>query len=148
MGRIRADGPKGCEVTVSRIRLPIAPDERQAAALDHLAVLVDLFERGMREPIPLWCKTSAAYAAAVAAGKDGRAAAEKAWTSAKFPGEDCEQEHVLVLDGTRTAAELFAEEARPDEQGAGWAVDENSRAGRYARRLWDDLLEAEELIDR
>ena len=148
LGRIRADGPSGRQVTVSRIRLPIAPDERRAAALRHLAVLVDLFERGMREPIPLWCKTSAAYAAAVAAGKDGAKAAEKEWASGQFPGEDRDQEHLLVLGGTRTLAELFAEQPRPDEQSAGWAVDEHSRAGRYARRIWDDLLAAEELIDR
>ena len=136
-------------MTVARIRLPDAPDARQAEALRELAVLVDLFERGMREPLPLYCKTSAAYAAAVAAGKDGRAAAEKEWTSDwNFPKEDAEPEHRLVLGGTRTVAELFEEPPRDDEQGEGWALDEPSRAGRYARRLWDGLRAREELIDR
>ena len=149
LGRRRADGPRGREVTVARIRLPDAPDARQAEALRELAVLVDLFERGMREPLPLYCKTSAAYAAAVAAGKDGRAAAEKEWTSGwSFPKEDAEPEHRLVLGGTRTVAELFEEPPRDDEQGEGWALDEPSRAGRYARRLWDGLRAREELIDR
>jgi len=149
LGRRRADGPRGHEVTVARIRLSDAPDARHAEALRDLAVLVDLFERGMREPLPLYCKTSAAYAAAVAAGKDGRAAAEKEWTSDwNFPKEDAEPEHRLVLGGTRTVAELFEEPPCDDEYGEGWAIDEPSRAGRYARRLWDGLRAREEVIDR
>jgi exodeoxyribonuclease V gamma subunit len=112
-------------------------------------VLLDFFERGMREPLPLYCNTSAAYAAAVAAGADGQAPAEKAWASAwNLPKEDAEPEHRLVLGGAPTLAELFAEPPRDDEQGEGWAADEPSRAGRYARRLWDGLSAREELIDR
>jgi exodeoxyribonuclease V gamma subunit len=149
LGRRRADGPRGYEVTVSRIRLPVAPDERRAEALYHLAVLFDLFERGMREPLPLYCNTSAAYAAAVAASADGPAAAEKEWVSDwNFPKEDAEPEHRLVLGGMRTFAELFTESPRDDEQGEGWALDELSRVGRYARRLWGGLTTREELIDR
>jgi exodeoxyribonuclease V gamma subunit len=149
LGRRRADGPRGQEVTVARIRLPDALDARRAEALRELAVLVDLFERGMREPLPLYCRTSAAYAAAVAAGKDGRAAAGKEWTSDwNFPKEDAEPEHRLVLGGQRTDAELFEEPPRDDEQGEGWALDELTRAGRYARRLWEGLRAREELIDR
>lgn len=149
LGRRRADGPRGHEVTVARIRLATDSEVRKAEALRDLAVLVDLFERGMREPLPLYCKTSAAYAAAVAAGKDGRAAAGKEWaTSWNYPKEDAEPEHVLVLGGTRTIAELFEDVPRDDEQGDGWAIDESSRVGRYARRLWDGLHTREELIDR
>jgi exodeoxyribonuclease V gamma subunit len=149
LGRRRADGPRGHEVTLARIRLSTDSEVRQAEALRDLAVVVDLFERGMREPLPLYCKTSAAYAAAVAAGKDGRAAAGKEWaTSWNYPKEDAEPEHVLVLGGTRTIAELFEDVPRDDEQGDGWAIDESSRVGRYARRLWDGLRAREELIDR
>jgi exodeoxyribonuclease V gamma subunit len=149
LGRRRADGPSGHEVTVSRIRLSNAPDERQAGALRNLALLIDFFDRGMRAPLPLYCKTSAAYAAAVAAGKDGRAAAAKEWTSGwNFPKEDAEPEHRLVLGGTRTVAELFEGPPRNDEQGEGWTLDEPSRAGWYARRLWEGLRAHEELIDR
>ncbi len=130
------------------MRLPDAPDERRAEALHELAVLVDLFERGMREPLPLYCKTSAAYAAAVAAGEDGMKAAEGEWASAwQYPKEDAEPEHLLVL-GERTVEELFDAPPREDEQGDGWAADEPTRAGRYARRLWDGLLAREELNDR
>ena len=149
LGRRRADGTRGHEVTVARIRLPDALEARRAEALRDLAVLVDLFERGMREPLPLYCRTSAAYAAAVAAGKDARAAAEKEWTSDwNFPKEDAEPEHRLVLGGKRAVAEVFEEPPRDDEQGEGWALDEPTRAGRYARRLWEGLRAREELIDR
>ena len=102
----------------------------------------------MREPLPLWCRTSAAYAAAVAAGKDGPAAAGEGVDRPSTRGRNADADHMLVLGGTRTVDELFAEPPRDDEQGDGWAVDEPSRAGRYARRLWDELLAAEELIDR
>jgi exodeoxyribonuclease V gamma subunit len=136
-------------VTVARIRLPDQPKERRAVALRELLMLVDLFDRGRREPLPLYCKTSAAYAAAVAAGKDGRAAAKKEWERDwKFPKEADEPEHRLVLGGTPTVAQLFEEPPRADESGDGWAADEPSRAGRYARRLWDGLRANEEVIDR
>ena len=55
---------------------------------------------------------------------------------------------LLVLGGTRTVVELFEEPPRDDEQGEGWAIEEPSRAGRYARRLWDGLRAREEVIDR
>jgi exodeoxyribonuclease V gamma subunit len=149
LGRRRSDGPNRYEVTVARIRLPNTPDIRRAEALRELGVLVDLFERGMREPLPLYCKTSAAYAAAVAAGKDGLAAAGKEWTSGwNLPKEDAEPEHRLVLGGTRALTELFDDPPRDDEQGEGWAFDERSRVGRYARRLWGGLHAREELMDR
>jgi exodeoxyribonuclease V gamma subunit len=103
-----------------------------ALALDHLAGVVDLYDRGMREPAPLYCLTSAAYAA----GADARAV----WESARFPGEDAEPDHELVLGGRRTFAELTAAPARVDER---WDMDETRRFGRWARRLWDRVLEHE-----
>jgi exodeoxyribonuclease V gamma subunit len=103
-----------------------------ALALDHLAGVVDLYDRGMREPAPLYCLTSAAYAA----GADARGV----WESGRFPGEDAEPDHELVLGGRRTFAELTAAPARPDER---WDMDETRRFGRWARRLWDPVLEHE-----
>jgi len=37
---------------------------------------------------------------------------------------------------------------RHDESGAGWDGTEATRFGRYARRLWDGLLDHEELTDQ
>jgi exodeoxyribonuclease V gamma subunit len=149
VGRGRSDAPRGTKVTVARIHLPIDPDMRRAEAERQLAVLVDLLRRGMREPLPLYCRTSAAYAGAIAAGRNGLHAAEKEWASDwRIPKEDAEPEHRLVLGGTRMVAQLFEEPPRDDEEGEGWTSAEESRAGRYARRLWDGLLEHEELIDR
>jgi exodeoxyribonuclease V gamma subunit len=149
LGRRREDGPEGAEVSIARIRIPGDSEARRKEVLSQLDVLGDLFDRGLREPLPLYCQTSAAYAAAVAAGKNGRAAAARAWTTAwDRAKEDADAEHRLVFGGRRPFDELFDEPPRPDEQGAGWAADETSRAARYARRLWDELLGNEELIDR
>jgi exodeoxyribonuclease V gamma subunit len=147
LGRSTRSG-SASEVTVARVRLPVDPETRRVEALRELAVLVDLFDRGMREPLPLYCRSSAAYAAAVAAGKDGQAAAGKEWTSDwRFPKEDAEPEHMLVFGGKRPLDELFAERPRRDERGDGWAANEPTRVGRYARRLWDGLQAREELVD-
>ena len=101
-------------------------------ALDYLLVLLDLYERGMREPAPLYCKTSAAYAA----GDNARAV----WESDRFPAEDAEPEHQLVLGGRRTFAAMTHAPARSDER---WDGDETRRFGQWARRLWDPVLEHE-----
>ncbi len=79
---------------------PLGPDaaSRKAAADRHLDALVDLFLRGMREPLPLYLRTSAAWAEAVSTGRNPDAAASSAWTSAyRFDKEDKEAEHALVL---------------------------------------------------
>jgi exodeoxyribonuclease V gamma subunit len=54
---------------------------------------------------------------------------------------------MLVLGGARPFADLLAEPARADERSAWWDPDEPRRFGRWARRLWDGLLDAEELTD-
>jgi exodeoxyribonuclease V gamma subunit len=103
-----------------------------ALALDHLVELVDLFDRGMREPAPLYCLTSAAYAA----GENAR----DRWESGRFPAEDAEPEHELVLGGRPTFAALMEAPARADER---WDPDETRRFGQWARRLWDPVLRHE-----
>jgi exodeoxyribonuclease V gamma subunit len=130
---------------------PVAasPDERRRVALDELTALIDLYDRGLREPLPLYCQTSAAYAAATASGQDAAAAADREWTSPwNFDREDRELEHQLVLGGVRTFAELLEIAPAEDEAGPGWATDEPSRLGRLARRLWDGLLTHEEVTAR
>jgi exodeoxyribonuclease V gamma subunit len=134
-------------VTVARIApLGTAADARRRAAHDQLSVLVDLYMRGMREPLPLYCRTSAAYAEAAAAGGDPVRAGSGTWTSSRnYSGEDGELEHQLVLGEVSRFDDLLAEPPQPDEQGPGWQPRETTRLGRYARRLWDGLLAREEV---
>ncbi len=143
IGRARADQWRA---SVSCARLgPFGAEE----AAEQLAVLVDLFDRGMREPLPLACRTSAAYAAAAASGGNPIQAATKEWESGfNWPKEDGEPEHEMVFRRRLPPGLLFVAPARDDEQGPGWAATEQSRFGRYARRLWDPLLAAERLEDR
>ena len=144
VGRVRFGGPRQAKVTI--VRLPALDPE---TALRHLAVLVDLYDRGLREPLPLYCNTSAAWAAALAHGKDPEAPARKAWTSGyDFPGEDADLEHRLVLGGLRSFDEVLDTAPAKDEDGDGWAAGEPSRFGRYAVRLWDGVLAHEQPEDK
>ena len=124
------------------------PPGRRASALEHLGVLLDVHRRGLREPLPLYCRTSAAYAEARRRGADALAAARRAWTTEwDFPNEDVEPEHRLVLGGKVALEHLLETAPGRDEAGPGWAEDEATRFGRYARRLWDPLL-ARERVSR
>ena len=134
IGRARAGASYHADVSVARIS-PVGGD-----ALAQLEVLIDLYDRGMREPLPISCDASAAYA------QDGVAAADKAWTSAfDWPKEDRQPEHVLVYGGEISLSDLLAPGPRDDED---WYPDESGRFGAYARRLWDGLLAREEIADR
>jgi exodeoxyribonuclease V gamma subunit len=143
IGRARP-GTRDADVTIARI----APLDH-GLARDQLAALVDLHDRGMREPLPIACLSSAAYARAVLALKDPVQAARKQWESAfRFEGEDAQPEHELVYGGRLAFDELLAQRPRDDEAGEGWDAGETTRFGRYARRLWSGLLEHEQVSDR
>jgi exodeoxyribonuclease V gamma subunit len=144
IGKARA-GAYRADVTVARIPpLGDDPASRSRAALAQLAVLIDLYDRGMREPLPLASDASAAYAQAAAAGHDGVAPADRAWTSTfDYPKEDHQPEHVLVYGAEIPLSDLLSKPPGADES---WYPDEPSRFGGYARRLWDGLL-AREVID-
>jgi hypothetical protein len=89
----------------------------------------------MREPAPLSCLTSAAYAA------NGNP--RDAWESTfEFEREDRELEHQLVFGGVLTYDQLNAAPVRHDER---WDPDETRRFGSWARRTWDGLLAHERL---
>ncbi|MDQ3355019.1 MAG: exodeoxyribonuclease V subunit gamma, partial [Actinomycetota bacterium] len=150
VGRKRAGARGRSSVTVARLAAFAGePAAGQALALHHLVQLVELYDRGMREPLPLYCSASAAFAAASAAGKDPEAAARKAWESAwNYPREDSDREHVLVLGGILPFADVLEERPDQDEGGDGWNVDEPTRFGRYAHRLWDGLLACEEMSEQ
>jgi exodeoxyribonuclease V gamma subunit len=141
----RAGGSR--TVTIARLEaFEREPEHRRWLALEHLRALIDLYDRGMREPLPIYCATSAAYAQAAATGQDAAAAAKQAWTTEwNFDKEDVELEHQLVLGGVRAIDELLDESPHPDERGPGWQLSETSRFGRFARRLWDGALSCEEV---
>jgi exodeoxyribonuclease V gamma subunit len=117
---------------------------REAQARRFLAILVDLYDRGMREPLPLWCDTSHRYASARRAGNDNPMDdAARYWTSSfDWDKEDKEAEHVLVLGGQLTFADATSALPLDDESGEGWEPGEDTRFGRLARRLWDPILAA------
>ena len=138
------------DITVARIA-PLGPDPgaRRQRALTQLEKLIDLHDRGLREPLPIPPLTAAAYAQAAAAGADAEAAADREWTSGfKFDGEDVDPDHRRAFGGTRSLAELLEARPRADEHGEGWDATEPSRFARYARRLWDDLLALETVSDQ
>jgi exodeoxyribonuclease V gamma subunit len=138
---------RGAGARVATVRagpLAEAAAERRELALRRLERLVDVYDRGMREPLPLYCQTSSAYAEAARAGQDPVAAARRAWESEwNYEHEDKEPEHRLVLGGVRAFEDLLAEPPRFDEEGDGWPPGETTRLGRFARRVWDDLLAGE-----
>jgi exodeoxyribonuclease V gamma subunit len=133
IGRARS-GAYRADVSVARIG-PVGGD-----ALAELEILIDLYDRGMREPLPLVSDASAAYA------QSGAAAADRAWTSTfDYPKEDRQPEHLLVYRGSVPLSDLLEPPPRDDEA---WYPDETSRFGVYARRLWDGLLARESVDDR
>lgn len=144
VGRGRATGTATC----FRIApLGPTPEERKRAALRQLGRLVDLHDRGLCEPLPLYCATSAAWSAArfdpEAAPTDAAAKASAAWTTGwRFPCEDRDPEHVLVLGGVVEFERLLDEPAMGEE--LAWQTGEPSRFGALAQRLWQPLLEREE----
>jgi exodeoxyribonuclease V gamma subunit len=138
---------RGDAIAVQRIRpLGEDPSTRATVSAEKLIALLDLFDRGMREPLPIFAKTSAAYALATARGGDPAKAARSEWeTDWRFAKEDAEPEHQLALGGVLTLDEVLAAAPAGDEFGAGWDPSEGTRFGRLACRMWDGLLEFEEL---
>ena len=121
VGRGAGDDP----VAVARLA-PLEP----AVAAEHLAGLVGLRDRGMREPLPLACLTSAAYARALVRAEDPVAAGRREWESTyAWDREDRDPEHQLAFGGVLSFDELLALEAAG---GTGFDA--------LARRLWEDLL--------
>ncbi|CAA9322719.1 MAG: Exodeoxyribonuclease V gamma chain [uncultured Nocardioidaceae bacterium] len=108
-------------------------------AADHLRDLVDVYDRGLREPLPLFAKTSSAWATALHKGKNAEDSAGSAWRDRDtYPGEQSAPEHVRVF-GRGCELERLLGVPRPDEQ---WS-EEPTRLGRYARHVWEPLLRHE-----
>ncbi|MFZ5847672.1 MAG: exodeoxyribonuclease V subunit gamma [Actinomycetota bacterium] len=127
-----------------------------AGPLDHRAEgwlhdLVDLYDRGMREPLPLPPKTACAYAESLLARRKGAHAdpewkARREWETDRFsatgiPGEDADAAHVRAF-GQDAPFECLLTAPRDDER---WN-DAPHRLGQYAWRLWQPLLEHAERV--
>ncbi len=120
------------------------PATRQATATTLLADLVALRAHGLREPLPMPCKTSAAWATSRRAKRHPEKAAARDWESNhRFPGEDADRSHQRAFGGVLRLDELLAIAPTDAESGPGWADDEATRLGRLARRLWDPILAQE-----
>lgn len=139
-------------VSVARVgALGSDPAARRESAVRLLTEVVDLYRRGMCAPLPLYERTSAAWAEAVASGKEPSAPARRAWAS-EFARdkEDRDAEHLLVL-GEQVSFDELRRAAVPltaDESAWTSAGPDASRFDAYACRLWDALLAREEVVDR
>src|SRR6202044_1862134 len=124
---------RGSTISIADIAaLGLDAPSRKAAAEEHLEALVDLFERGMCEPLPLYADTSAAWAGAVAEGKDPDRAAAAEWVSGwDFPKEDKEAEHVLVLGDALPLRDVLRVAGLPRDGEATWAPPGSTRFAAY-----------------
>jgi exodeoxyribonuclease V gamma subunit len=113
---------RGADAPVTAVRLPrMDPD----TATGHLRTFVGVFDQGMREPLPIACLTTAAYAEALSRGEQPAQAGAREWrTEWMFPREDQDLEHQLVFGGVLSFEELCARPGFDD----------------YARRLWEAAL--------
>jgi exodeoxyribonuclease V gamma subunit len=123
------------------------PDERRSAATRHLATIVDIFRRGMREPLPIYCRTSHSYAAAERRRENSWSTARNAWAEG-LTREDNEAAHALVLGGVVAFDQVYDQQCGSDERGAGWPAGVTGRFAAYALRLWMPLLDAEEMSNK
>lgn len=123
-------------------------------AMKLLDQLLDLRERGLREPIPLPPKTAYAWAAKYLEGRaDERAAfvsARKEWETndsydTAFAREQNDPEHEFVYGGTVPLTEILGTPSA-DEQ---WEPGVSSRLGQLALRVWRPVLrDGTERMDR
>ncbi len=108
-----------------------------------LGALLELYDRGLSEPLPMAVRTSAAYAASRHAGDTVEQALESAgreWRS-DFGGEREDRHHRYAWGEGRPLAFLLEQPPLPDEARPG----ESTRFGALARRLWTPLLQAEQV---
>ena len=95
----------------------------------------------MTEPLPLYARTSAAWADAMVTGRDPIAAARDSWASGfNFDQEDRDPEHLLVFGGEVSFDDLLVSVGEPRADEVPWQPGETTRLGVYAGRLWGGLL--------
>jgi exodeoxyribonuclease V gamma subunit len=107
-----------------------------------LGELVDLYRRGMAEPLPLPVEASCAYAGVRVQGDSedaARHAAQKAWDTGF---ERTDRYHVRVWGEGVRLRDLMAQPPRPGEESPA-GHHEVTRFGTLACRLWFPMLAAE-----
>jgi exodeoxyribonuclease V gamma subunit len=134
-----------------------SPDDRRRCALELLADLVALRDRGLCEGLPLPCETAAVYAderwdnAAGTSRRDPLRTAAGTWDTgdfAPFDRADRDPANRQVF-GELSFDELFQLPPTPHEAGDGWFEGrEAGRFGRLARRVWWPLRSSELVEDR
>ncbi|HWF17009.1 MAG TPA: exodeoxyribonuclease V subunit gamma [Acidimicrobiales bacterium] len=128
------------------------PASRKRNAEAQLGRLLELFGLGMVQPLPLYCRTSAAYAAARAAGADDAdVAARQQWESSfEREQEDKDRAHQLALGGLLSYNDMVSCSGPIGDDDGAQAYDpsERTRFGYYARLLWDGLLVRERVVSR
>jgi exodeoxyribonuclease V gamma subunit len=120
---------------------PLDPAQAHASLCD----LIELYELGLCEPLPIASKTSFEYAAARrkgAAPAEAVKAAMKGWDGSRWGGECREPEHEHVYGKRPAFAVLLGAEPNPGDGRDRWP-DEPTRFGVLSRRWWDPMLEGE-----
>ena len=115
-----------------------------AHATSQLRRLVELYDRGMRSPVPLFCEASEKSAEQRLQGEPAERFVNKVWQTdsfAPYPREDLDPYHLLVLGRQVPTDELLAE-ACIDAEEESWA-DDRRRFVAYAWRLWEPIMNAE-----
>ncbi|SCX55070.1 DNA helicase/exodeoxyribonuclease V, gamma subunit [Klenkia marina] len=134
-GRAVTVGRRGAGARTSTILAPADP-------LAVLADLLDLYDRGTSEPLPLGPKVSEGYAARCIGGEDREGALDavgRDWEGGQFPGEAADKHHVHVWGAAAPFSVWTGPPPADDER---WP-DETTRFGVLARRFWTPLLAAE-----
>jgi exodeoxyribonuclease V gamma subunit len=111
---------------------------------DLLAQLVDLYDRGLREPLPLPLGTGHAWADSRRAHRDPFRSARSEWEGSEaspVPGERQDPWHERLL-GRAAPFEVLLEAPADDER---WR-SEATRLGQYAARLWEPLFAREQVM--
>jgi exodeoxyribonuclease V gamma subunit len=135
---------QGDGITVARV-----DDLDPQDAAEHLAALVDLFDRALCEPLPMACKAAppTPRPAATTATRTSRhgARGSRASTSPARTRTSSTCSRSAACAPTTTSR---ASHPADDERGRGWDTEEPSRFGRLALRLWTPLLGVEKVEDR
>jgi exodeoxyribonuclease V gamma subunit len=123
--------------SVARLRTPSPP-----WALQRLDDLVRLRERALREPLPMPVATAFAYARSRHAGDSEVQALEEANRAWDGGFEKTDEHHVLCFGA---GAPLGAVLGVPDRTEQAWWPQDGTRLGVLARRVWEPLLDHEEI---